>query len=156
PTLFRSRRLGHVHGRRQVHRLREHPGLEPGALEHALPGPEDLRPELVETAVLLGDLFALGAGASERQEVSLERLRAAVAVAGDLADGDPVQEDARGASYLLDDAAWGLEHPRENRPHIDQTVPERHLPPPWPSPRCRTAGPNGEGRGVALWTRCSD
>src|ERR1043166_5387922 len=79
---LRDRRLGHVHGRRQVHRLREHPGLEPGALEHALPGPEDLRPELVETAVLLGDLFALGAGASERQEVSLERLRAALAVAG--------------------------------------------------------------------------
>src|SRR3989449_3909207 len=95
---LRDRRLGHVHGRRQVHRLREHPGLEPGALEHALPGPEDLRPELVETAVLLGDLFALGAGASERQEVSLERLRAAVAVAGDLAGGDPVQEDARSPS----------------------------------------------------------
>src|SRR2546427_11727274 len=90
-----DRRLGHVHGRRQVHRLREHPGLEPGALEHALPGPEDLRPELVETAVLLGDLFALGAAASERQEVSLARLRAAAAVAVDLARADPTQQAAR-------------------------------------------------------------
>src|SRR3989441_218503 len=142
-----DRRLGHVHGRRQVHRLREHPGLEPGALEHALPGPEDLRPKLVETAVLLGDLFALGAGASERQEVSLERLRAAVAVAGDLADGDPVQEDARSPSQLLDDAARGLEHPRENRPHIDQAVPERHFPSSLALPTLPTAGPNGEGGG---------
>src|SRR5438093_1548913 len=61
--------------------------------------------------------------------------------------GQSVQEDARSPSQLLDDAARGLEHPRENRPHIDQAVPERHFPSSLALPTLPTAGPNGEGGG---------